>query len=265
MSVAFDHSRLEFAPARVDVEPRANGEMILRSPSALGAYPRCIGEHLERWAQQAPERVFVAERSAVGDWRRVTYGEARHTVRALAAGLLEQGLSSTRPIAILSDNSVNQALLTLAAMHVGVPVAPISPAYSLVSQDFAKLKAIVALLEPGMVYVEHPEKFASALRAVDWNDARLVIGKGGANVILPCDSEGITPQNQGIFCRAHIVFRACAHRGEPQTIVELLRRGIRDTDLKGRPCATYGTRLIHGLGHHLPGAAPLPPSWSHCE
>jgi len=178
MSVAFDHSRLEFAPARVDVEPRANGEMILRSPSALGAYPRCIGEHLERWTQQAPERVFVAERSAVGDWRRVTYGEARHTVRALAAGLLEQGLSSTRPIAILSDNSVNQALLTLAAMHVGVPVAPISPAYSLMSQDFAKLKAIVALLEPGMVYVEHPEKFASALRAVDWNDARLVIGKG---------------------------------------------------------------------------------------
>src|SRR5215475_10572118 len=79
----------------------------------------------------------------------------------------------------------------------------------------------------------------------------------GPTSILQGGSERITPQNQGIFCGAHVVFRACAHRGEVQTIVELLRWSIRDADLKGRPRAPHGTRLIYGLGHHLPGDAPL--------
>src|SRR5262249_38045584 len=89
--------------------------------------------------------------------------------------------------------------------------------------------------------------------------------KMGPTSILQCGSEWIAPQNQGIFGGPHVVFWACAHRSEPQTIVELLRRGIGDADLQGRPCATYGTRLIHGLGQHLPGDAPLPPGWSHCQ
>jgi feruloyl-CoA synthase len=176
---AADHSRFELAPAQVEVERRSTGEMVLRSPMPLRAYPRCIGEHLEHWGRTAPERGFLAERDGHGGWRRVSYGAALQAARAIAAGLLARGLSATRPIAILSDNSVDHALVTLAAMHVGVPVASISPAYSLLSKDFAKLGSIVELLEPGLVFVEHPDKFASALQTVDWRGAQLLTSKGG--------------------------------------------------------------------------------------
>jgi len=170
--------RLALAPARVELERRTGGSMLLRSPIALSSYPRCIGEYLERWARNAPERVFLAERGAGGEWRRVTYGQALQSARAIGAGLLSRGLSVEHPIAILSDNSINHALLTLGALHVGVPVAPISPAYSLMSKDFVKLKSIVELLEPGLVYVEQPVRFTPALQSVDWRDAQLVIGDG---------------------------------------------------------------------------------------
>jgi feruloyl-CoA synthase len=170
--------RLALAPTSAELERRSGGSMILRSSIGLSSYPRCIGEHLERWARTAPERVFLAEREGHGAWRRVTYRETLQSVRAIGAGLLSRGLSVDHPVAILSDNSINHALLTLAAMHVGVPVAPISSAYSLMSKDFAKLKSIVELLEPGLVYVEHPARFASALQSVDWHGAPLVIGSG---------------------------------------------------------------------------------------
>ena len=159
------HSDLRYAPARVDVEKRPDGSMLLRSPQKLGAYARCAGEWLEHWAAQAPDRAFVAERA--GDsWRKVTYREALDAVRRIGGALLERGLDAGRPLAILSDNSVDHALLALGAMHVGVPVAPISPAYSLMSKDHAKLKAIFELLRPGLVYAADPAKFAPALAAV---------------------------------------------------------------------------------------------------
>jgi len=87
-------------------------------------------------------------------------------VRRIAQGLLVRGLDGSTPVAILSENSIDHALLALAAMHVGVPVAPISPAYSLVSKDFAKLKAIFELLRPGLVWTADPERFSAALASV---------------------------------------------------------------------------------------------------
>jgi len=168
-------SRLRFAPAEVTVERRADGTTILRSPRRLGPYARAVGDWLVHWAERAPGRVFLAERSGDG-WRRVSYGEALDAVRRIGQGLLELGLDSARPVAILSDNSVDHALLALGAMHAGIPVAPISPAYSLMSRDFGKLTAIVELLEPGLVYAADGERFAPALRAVRRAGATLVVG-----------------------------------------------------------------------------------------
>jgi feruloyl-CoA synthase len=142
------HSRLRFAPAEVDVERRKDGSMILRSPQKLRAHERCVGEWLVKWAQQSPERTFLAERQGE-DWRRLGYAQALDGARRVGQALLERGLGPDKPLAILSDNSIDHALLALGAMHAGVPVAPISPAYSLMSKDFAKLKAIVDLLKPG--------------------------------------------------------------------------------------------------------------------
>jgi feruloyl-CoA synthase len=159
------HTRLRYAPAEVNVEKRADGAMVLRSPQALKPYARAVGDWLVHWHGHAPERTFLAERTREG-WRRVSYRDALSDARRIGQALLNLGLNAERPVAILSDNSVDHALLALGAMHAGIPVAPISPAYSLMSKDFAKLKYIFGLLQPGLVFAAEPERFAPALAAV---------------------------------------------------------------------------------------------------
>jgi feruloyl-CoA synthase len=160
------YSDLRFAPARVEVEKRSDGTTVLRSPQKLAPFARAIGEWLVKWAAQAPDRVFLAERSSQG-WRKVTYREALDAARRIGQALLRRGLDATRPVAILSDNSVDNALLMLGTMHAGIPVAPISPAYSLMSKDFVKLKMIFELVQPGLVWTADADKFAPALEAVN--------------------------------------------------------------------------------------------------
>ena len=158
------HSSLRFAAPEVRVERRGDGALLLRSPQALKPQARAVGEWLNHWAARAPDHAFLADRS--GDaWRRVTYAQALDAVRRIGQSLLDRGLGPQQPVAILSDNSVDHALLSLGAMHVGVPVAPISPAYSLMSKDFAKLKYIFELVRPGLVWTSDPAKFAPALDA----------------------------------------------------------------------------------------------------
>ena len=154
-----------FAPAGVDLERRADGSVVLRSPQALGPTARALGEWLVQWAARAPDRTFLAERAGDG-WRKLTYKEVLEAARRVGQALLDRGLGAERPVTILSDNGIDHALLALGAMHVGIPVAPVSPAYSLMSKDFAKLKSIIELLRPGLVYCSDPARFAPALAAV---------------------------------------------------------------------------------------------------
>jgi feruloyl-CoA synthase len=153
------------APPRVEAERRADGSTVLRSPEPLRPFARAVGEWLAQWATEAPQRCFLAERSGEG-WRRLTYGEALDAVRRIGGSLLARRLTAATPVAILSDNSINHALLALGAMHAGVPVAPISPAYSLASKDHGKLKGIFELLQPGLVFAEGEQRFGPALAAV---------------------------------------------------------------------------------------------------
>ncbi|HKU48053.1 MAG TPA: feruloyl-CoA synthase [Burkholderiales bacterium] len=156
---------LKFAAREVLAEKRADGTILLRSPQKLGKYPRCVTEWLVYWSDHAPERTFLAERKGEG-WRKLSYRETYGAVRRIAQYLLDKGLGPERPVAILSDNSIDHALLSLGAMHVGIPVAPVSPAYSLMSKDFGKLKSIFELVKPGLVWTADPQKFAPALAAV---------------------------------------------------------------------------------------------------
>ncbi len=158
-------SNLRFAPAKVDVEKRADGSILLRSPQKLAPHARCVTEWLVQWSDRAPERTFLAEKSG-NSWKKLSYRETYGAVRRIGQALLERDLGQERPVAILSDNSVDHALLSLGAMHVGVPVAPISPVYSLMSKDFGKLKHIFDLVKPGLVWTADPEKFKPALEAV---------------------------------------------------------------------------------------------------
>ena len=157
---------VRLAPADVLVERRGDGAILLRSPHALESYPRNLTERLQYWAKAQPDRVFLAQRHAPdGSWRTLSYSSALAEVRAIAAALLRRNLSPDRPIAILSGNDIEHGLLALAAMHVGIPYAPISVPYSLMSQDFGKLKAIIGLLTPGLVFAANGTAFARAIAA----------------------------------------------------------------------------------------------------
>src|SRR5437588_11144513 len=167
----YNRIMLRFAPATVQVE-RKNGNIYLRSPQKLGPYARCVTEWLVQWSDKEPTRTFLAERKGEG-WRKLSYRETYGAVRRIAQALLDQGVTAERPVAILSDNSIDHALLALGAMHVGVPVAPISPAYSLMSRDFAKLQAIFEGGRPGLVWSADPLRVAPALAAVRASPTRI--------------------------------------------------------------------------------------------
>ncbi len=167
-----------FATPSIAADRRADGIILLRSTVPLGDSARCVGDWLERWAREAPERVFLGERGNIdAPWTTVTYGDALQRVRSAAAWILAQGLSAEHPLVILSDNSIDHALFALAAMHVGVPSAAISPAYSLMSRDFDKLKSMIGLLQPGAIYVSGTKPFAAALAAIKpLHQAKIVSG-----------------------------------------------------------------------------------------
>jgi len=156
-----------FVEPLVMIEARSDGTRILRSGIALpDNYGRCVGEWLEHWAREAPNRLFLAERGADDAWIELGYGEARRRVVAIASWLQGQNLSPERPVAILSDNGIEHALLMLAAMHVGIPSCAISTGNSLMSKDFGKLKANIELLRPGVIYADQIERFRPAIDAV---------------------------------------------------------------------------------------------------
>jgi feruloyl-CoA synthase len=169
-----------FATPVVKVTRRADGAVFVDSPTPLEPGVRCIGEYLERWADQAPDRDFLMERAAGGNWTGVTYAQARDKVVRIASWLLENTASRERPMVVLSDNSVEHGLMMLACMHVGMPYSGISPAYSLVSKDHAKLKSLIGRLEPAVLYVADAQPYTAALAAIDGlHDAVLVVGDAG--------------------------------------------------------------------------------------
>jgi len=160
--------------AEANFERRANGYLYVRSPRTLGHYPVHLTERLDYWAEYAPNRTFLAQRDGSGEWRRLSYQETLRSTRAVAQSLLKRNLSADRPIAILSANSLEHALLSLAAMYIGVPYAPIAPSYSLASRDFQALKTICGILQPGLVFVDQAATFQPALAAIASNSLEVV-------------------------------------------------------------------------------------------
>jgi len=162
--------------ADVRIDRRADGSILLQSPHPLSAYPQKLTERLAHWAREAPERTFIAQRDAAGEWRRLSYSDALRRVRSIGQALLDRGLSQDRPLAILSDNDIEHALLALACMHVGIAYAPVSSAYSVVSTDHMKLKHVIGLLTPGLVYASDGARFAKAVAAAVPAGTEVVFG-----------------------------------------------------------------------------------------
>jgi feruloyl-CoA synthase len=161
------------------MERRADGAIVIRPDEALESYPRVLTERLIHWARVAPDRALAAKRRADGPWRFLTYADALQKVRSLGQAFIDRGLCTDRPIAILSDNDLEHLLLMFAGQHVGIPTASIAPAYSLVSTDFAKLKHVMKILRPGMVFVSSGARYRRALEAAVDPDIEIVFAEEG--------------------------------------------------------------------------------------
>ncbi len=151
------------AQPRVDRVPGADGSFVLRNPEPLQPFARCIGDWLEHWAATKPDGVFLGERDAEGQWRTVTYRQARDRVGRIAQGLIDARLAPGRPVVVLSDNSVEAALLGLAAMHVGRPWCMVSSAYCRLTKDYTKISGILYMLSPALVYASDARVYGPPL------------------------------------------------------------------------------------------------------
>ncbi len=145
----------------------ADGTLFLRQKGELPDHLPTLADYLDKWADTAPDRTWIARRhAATGEWIRISYGDARTQARAIGAGLLELGMGPDRPLLILSENSLEHALLGAACFYVGIPYAPVSPAYSTMSSDHGKLKTIVEQLNPGAIFADDGEAFADAIASI---------------------------------------------------------------------------------------------------
>lgn len=176
---AAKYRELKFGVTRVKVR-EANGHTYLSAEQTLEPFANRLTDRLLYWAEHAPDRTFIARRFANpdgtrGDWRQVTYAEALSAARSIGQALLDSGASVERPLAILSENSIEHALLALGAMYVGVPYCSVSTAYSLVSKDYDKLKHVVNTLTPGIVYAGDLARYGNAVDAAIPADTPVVV------------------------------------------------------------------------------------------
>lgn len=213
--MSVQHRAVRMGDLRATMREAADGVRYISCEHPLGDYPRAMTDRLQHWAETTPDQVFLAERAGAG-WRTVTYAAAWRTVQALAQMLLGHDLSESRPLLILSGNDIEHALLGYAAMLIGVPHAPISPAYSLISTDFAKVRHIDDLLDPGLVYAGDGAAFAPAILAAVSADVPVLVHNGdipGRRIITMTDAIATVPTEQVERARAQVT---------PDTIAKFL-------------------------------------------
>ena len=167
-----------YVEPKVEVERRPDGSIVLRNPHPLRPTPANLIEPIRKWAAEAPDRIWLGKRrpatEGFGDWDLLTYAEAHRKVNAIAQALLDRGLGQQAPVMILSGNSIEHALMTYGAILAGVPVAPVSPSYSTMSSDFEKLRYVVDLIEPKLIFMQESASFARGLAALNLDGVELV-------------------------------------------------------------------------------------------
>ncbi len=173
----------KFGVTTVSHQTSQSGAQYLRAEQALDAYPDRLTDRLAMWAKTRPNHVFIARRvrlpdGQLGDWVLVTYAQAWQRARAIAQALLDRGLDKERPVAILSENSIEHAMLSLGSMLAGVPYVPISPPYALVSEDFDKLRHVLKTVTPGLIFAPDAMRYGRALEAVVPMGTEVVLCEG---------------------------------------------------------------------------------------
>ncbi|MGO1166834.1 MAG: feruloyl-CoA synthase [Janibacter sp.] len=168
-----------FAPPRIRVDERSDGGLLLRSDHPLGEYPTTVLHAFREWVERDPDHVLVGERDGDDAWREVTYGEADGWIRSISQALLDLGLGPDRPLLMLSGNGVAHMLMAMGALGVGIPIAPTSVAYSLLSRDHARIREIAELITPGAVFADDGHAFEEAIGSLGSLPRIVASGPGG--------------------------------------------------------------------------------------
>ena len=174
---------LRFGVTRVTLKGGDAGTQYLVAEQPLSDFPARMTDRLQHWAHTAPERSFMARREKLadgttGNWQHISYAQAWASARCIAQALINRGLNAENPVAILSENDLNHALLALGCMVAGVPFVPVSPPYSLVSQDFDKLRHVLKTTTPGLVFAADGARYTKAINAAVSSDIEVVLGTG---------------------------------------------------------------------------------------
>jgi feruloyl-CoA synthase len=174
---------LKFGVTRATLRDGETGVHYLRADQDLGPYPERLTDRLVHWAKERPDQTLYARRvknadGSSGDWKHITFAQALDAARRIGQGLLDRGLSAERPVLILSENDLEHALMALGCIYAGVAYCPTSPAYSLISQDFDKLKHVIKTLTPGMVFASDALRYSRAMLATVAEDVELVCTNG---------------------------------------------------------------------------------------
>lgn len=193
-----------------------HGMLHMRSLEPLAPLPDRLLDRLINWAEVRPDQTFIAARDKGGDWQRISYSQMLNRVRAIAQSLLRFELGADRPLAILSGNDLEHMQIALGAMYAGIPFCPVSPAYSLLSQDFAKLRHVCELLQPGLLYVTDAAPFQRAIDAVLPMDVPLISVRGEISGRRRIDFASLVQQPGG--AEAEAAFAATG----PDTIAKFL-------------------------------------------
>lgn len=168
--------------ATVKSSTQPDGSILVWQEQPLNAYPERLSDRIKHWAQVTPDKIWMAERDANEKWVNVTYAQLLEQIRSVGQFLLGLGLSTDRPLLILSGNSIPHGIMALGAQYAGIPSAAIAPAYSLIAGDFKKLKSIGDQITPGAIFVDKSDKFSPAVNQV-FSDLPLlaVEGEGAAH------------------------------------------------------------------------------------
>ena len=188
MNIATPAAAQDFWDPTFEYEHLDDGSVIMRQTGDLPDHLPTLADYLDKWAEATPDQTWIARRGADGEWIRISYGEAQEKAARIGAALLSMGLGPDRPLLIMSGNSLEHALLGAACFYTGIPYAPISPAYSLVSEDHAKLKDIARTLRPGAFFVEDAAAFAPALASIGAEDAQVIATELARDTQTPFDT-----------------------------------------------------------------------------
>ncbi|WP_374643219.1 feruloyl-CoA synthase [Hydrogenophaga sp.] len=174
---------LTFGVTQATLRDGEAGVHYLVADQALAPYPERLTDRLVHWARERPQQTLFARRQrsadgSSGDWQHISFAQALDAARRIGQALLDRGLSAERPVLVLSENDLEHALLALGCMVAGIPWCPTSPAYSLISQDFDKLKHVVKTLTPGLVFASDANRYARAMLATLGDDVELVCTEG---------------------------------------------------------------------------------------